>query len=144
QLARNLGLRRGLGTRGRRARFRGALRAAGVARSGCTRLRPRPRFLLRMSAQGGLLKVTHPGGRAPPGCGIPPRYQAAFLVCTAFAAISLPSCVILLWTSVVKLANSSVRARTEEFASFTTEVQSKITQLGSEIAAKAVHTKKAA
>src|SRR5437588_120195 len=111
QLARNLGLRRGLGTRGRRARFRGALRAAGVARSGCTRLRPRPRFLLRMSAQGGLLKVTHPGGRAPPGCGIPPRYQAAFLVCTAFEAISLPSCVILLWTSVVKLANSSVRAR---------------------------------
>src|SRR5438132_764690 len=37
-----------------------------------------------------------------------------------------------------------VRARTEEFASFTTEVQSRITQLGSEIAAKAVHTKKAA
>ncbi len=37
-----------------------------------------------------------------------------------------------------------VRARAEEFASFTTEVQSKITQLGSEIAAKAVPTKKAA
>jgi phasin family protein len=37
-----------------------------------------------------------------------------------------------------------VRARTEEFATFTTEVQTKITQLGSEIAAKAVPTKKAA
>jgi phasin family protein len=37
-----------------------------------------------------------------------------------------------------------VRARTEEFASFTNDVQSKITQLGSEIASKAVPSKKAA
>ncbi len=37
-----------------------------------------------------------------------------------------------------------LRARAEEFATFTTEVQTKITQLGSEIAAKAVPTKKVA
>ncbi|HEX4649292.1 MAG TPA: phasin family protein [Steroidobacteraceae bacterium] len=37
-----------------------------------------------------------------------------------------------------------VRARAEEFATFTTEVQTKITQLGNDIVAKAVPNKKAA
>ena len=37
-----------------------------------------------------------------------------------------------------------MKARAEEFATFTSEVQAKITQLGGEIAAKAVPTKKAA
>jgi phasin family protein len=37
-----------------------------------------------------------------------------------------------------------LRARAEEFATVTSEIQSKITQLGSEIAAKAVPAKKAA
>ena len=37
-----------------------------------------------------------------------------------------------------------LRSRAEEFATFTNEVQTKITQLGSEIAAKAVPHKKAA
>ena len=37
-----------------------------------------------------------------------------------------------------------LRARAEEWASFTSEVQTKITQLGNEMAAKAVPSKKAA
>ena len=37
-----------------------------------------------------------------------------------------------------------LRGRAEEFATVTSEIQSKITQLGNEIAAKAVPTKKAA
>ena len=37
-----------------------------------------------------------------------------------------------------------VRARAEEFTAFTSEIQSKLTQLGSEIASKAVPVRKAA
>ena len=53
---------------------------------------------------------SHPGASAP-GCGIPPRYQAAFRAGTAFAAISLPSSVKRLWISDVTVANSSARVR---------------------------------
>jgi hypothetical protein len=37
-----------------------------------------------------------------------------------------------------------VRARAEEFTAFTSEIQSKLTQLGTEIASKAVPVRKAA
>src|SRR5215472_17383670 len=42
---------------------------------------------------------TAPGGLAAAGCGIPRRYQAAFRVGTAFAAISWPNWLNFAWIS---------------------------------------------
>src|SRR5256885_8233263 len=99
------GRSRSLGGRGRLACASAGAQLGRCPASAC------PGFLLRMNAQGGLLK-THTRERRPPGvCGIPPRYQAALRAGTGFPAISLPSWVKRLWISDVTVANSSARAR---------------------------------
>ncbi|HYX74567.1 MAG TPA: phasin family protein [Steroidobacteraceae bacterium] len=61
----------------------------------------------------------------------------------AFAATT-PSDLFSKHTEINTLFVDKLRARAEEFATVTSEIQAKFSQFGNEIAAKAVHARKAA